>query len=137
MGGWSPGRGSPSLRRGSGLPPVIPTIPTVIVAVTAMILAFILGHATAGGGGGSPSVASVPDVVVTTTTSTTAPLQTVTIAKGDTLASIAAKYGVTADALQQENAITDPSKIFVGQTLRIPPVGSTGTTTTTKKAAAK
>ncbi len=136
MGGWSAGRGSASLRRGSGLPPVIPTIPTLVVGATAMILAFILGHATAGGGG-SASVASGPVVVVTTTTTTTVPLQTVTVAKGDTLASIASKYGVTADAVAQANGITDQSHILVGQVLKIPPAGSTGSTTTTTKAASK
>jgi LysM repeat protein len=79
-------------------------------------------------------VASAPVVTVATTTTSTAPLQTMTVVKGDTIASIAAKYGVTADALAQVNGITDQSHILVGQVLKIPPAGATGTTTTTKAA---
>ena len=44
----------------------------------------------------------------------------VIIARGDTLFSIARKYGTTPDALMKENGIKDPSSIPVGTMLTIP-----------------
>ncbi len=46
--------------------------------------------------------------------------QTYTIQAGDTLAEIAAAYGVSVDALADANGITNPDQIEVGQILRIP-----------------
>jgi len=46
-----------------------------------------------------------------------------TIRPGDTLWSIAARFGVTVQAIMQANGITNPSAIFVGQTIRIPTGG--------------
>jgi LysM repeat protein len=42
------------------------------------------------------------------------------LAEGETLAAVAAQYGVTVDALVQANQIADPSKLLVGQKLVIP-----------------
>ncbi|NLE46066.1 MAG: LysM peptidoglycan-binding domain-containing protein [Chloroflexi bacterium] len=42
-----------------------------------------------------------------------------TVQRGDTLSSIAARYGTTAAALAVLNGISNPSRIVVGQTLRI------------------
>jgi LysM repeat protein len=39
---------------------------------------------------------------------------------GDTLASIATKFSVTVQALQQANNISNPDQIFTGQVLKIP-----------------
>ncbi len=41
------------------------------------------------------------------------------VAAGDTLASIAIRYGTTVEAIVQANGITDPSQIFVGTRLTI------------------
>lgn len=49
--------------------------------------------------------------------------QTYTVRSGDTLSSIAAKYGTTYQALASYNGIADPNRINVGQVIRIP--GST------------
>jgi len=49
--------------------------------------------------------------------------QTYTVRSGDTLSSIAAKYGTTYQALASYNGIADPNRISVGQVIRIP--GST------------
>ena len=46
--------------------------------------------------------------------------KTYTVVAGDSLGSIAAKYGVTVSALQTLNNITDPNTIYVGQVLKIP-----------------
>ena len=47
-----------------------------------------------------------------------------TIQPGDTLSDIATKSGTTVDALAAANNITDPSKIFAGNTLTIPKSGN-------------
>jgi LysM repeat protein len=44
---------------------------------------------------------------------------------GDTLGSIARKFGVTVTALQTLNKISDPRLLQVGQLLRIPVISST------------
>lgn len=44
---------------------------------------------------------------------------TYTVQKGDTLSSIARKYGTTYQKLAELNGIQDPSKIYVGQVLKI------------------
>ena len=42
------------------------------------------------------------------------------VTSGDTLNSIARQYGVTVEALQQANGITNPNFIYIGQELVIP-----------------
>lgn len=44
---------------------------------------------------------------------------TYTVQKGDTLSSIARKYGTTYQKLAELNGIQDPSKIYVGQALKV------------------
>ncbi len=46
--------------------------------------------------------------------------QTYTVAPGDTLGGIAQAFGITREALQDANGITDPNMIRVGQVLKIP-----------------
>jgi len=46
-----------------------------------------------------------------------------TVQKGETLYSIARTLGIKADDLIKFNGITDPSRIFIGQTLKIPSAG--------------
>jgi LysM repeat protein len=56
------------------------------------------------------------------------------VQSGDTLSSIADKYGTTVQALAAANSLTDPYQIYVGQTLCIPAgatVSSTGTVSST------
>jgi LysM repeat protein len=48
------------------------------------------------------------------------PARTHVVMKGDTLNSIAAKYGVTAATLKSANKITDERKLAIGQVLTIP-----------------
>ncbi len=46
--------------------------------------------------------------------------QTYTVRSGDTLSSIAEKYGTTYQVLASYNGIADPNRIIVGQVIRIP-----------------
>jgi LysM repeat protein len=107
------GRGGGQLR----IPAELPTGPTVLAAVTAVVLAFIIGRAA--GGGGEADTSSKPTHVASSTTTTAAVKHTV--ARGETLASIASQYGVTTAQIAQLNGITDLNKVFVGQVLSIPP----------------
>jgi len=59
-------------------------------------------------------------VVVATAAAVDAAAQTHRIARGETLYSIARKYGVTVDLLQRSNNITDPTRLRSGQELTIP-----------------
>ena len=52
---------------------------------------------------------------------------TYTVQAGDTLSGIAAKCGVTAQAIISANKITNPNLVFVGQSLTIPGAASCGT----------
>lgn len=44
-----------------------------------------------------------------------------TVKKGDTVISIAKNFGLTAEELLKVNKITDPKKLQLGQTLKVPP----------------
>lgn len=57
-------------------------------------------------------------------TASTPPFQEHTVAPGETLFSIARRYGTTVDTIAHANGIADPSQIFSGQRLVIP--GSLG-----------
>ena len=46
--------------------------------------------------------------------------KTYTVKSGDTLSSIAAKYGTTYQELAKDNGISDPNVIYVGQKIKIP-----------------
>ena len=50
--------------------------------------------------------------------------QTYTVRRGDTLASIASRYGTTAQAIAKANGLANPNTIYVGQRLRITKGGS-------------
>lgn len=60
--------------------------------------------------------------------------QIYTVKKGDTLSKIASKYGTTYKQLASYNGIANPHAISVGQMIRIPERGTSGTRTYTVKA---
>lgn len=74
------------------------------------LMAFVQSPANA-----TPDVLPAPPVEESATTSTT-----YTVQSGDTLGSIASRYGVTVDALAEANNIDNPNLIAVGQVLTIP-----------------
>jgi LysM repeat protein len=53
---------------------------------------------------------------------------TYTVVAGDNLAAIAAKFGVTVDAIARLNGLGDPDALTLGQVLRIPAAGAAGAT---------
>jgi LysM repeat protein len=79
----------------------------------------------------SPTVATprATTVAAATPTSTATPttpsLQTYTVRPGETLSEIAARFGVTVEALAEANNITNPALIRAGQVLIIPIPGVT------------
>ncbi|MEM3373482.1 MAG: LysM domain-containing protein [Candidatus Anstonellales archaeon] len=86
----------------------------------------------------SPTISYTPPTSPTPSTSTSTPkteplYMSYTIAKGDTLSGIAAKYGTTVQALLNANPqITNPNLIYAGNILKIPTtISSTSTNNTT------
>jgi len=101
-----------------------------------LIALLVLGLAalglTACGGGSSHPTPTPPRndamAIVTPTPGTPPPRtptpivtrRTYVVKPGDTLSSIADQFGVSQDAIQRANNISDPNSIEAGQTLKIP-----------------
>jgi micrococcal nuclease len=86
------------------------------IIVCALVAAIVLSAAV-------PAAAQTP--------ARTPTVQTYTVVSGDTLSRIAARYGVTVQAIAAANGIADPSRIRVGQVLIIP-AAATPTRTPTR-----
>lgn len=70
----------------------------------------------------SPSATTTPPSSVTAVPSPTATVRatTYTVRRGDTLSGIAAEFGTSVKELADLNDISDPSRLRVGQVLRLP-----------------
>lgn len=109
------------------------------VSVGPLPPATIVAQPTAGSStGGTGSVVSIP--AATPVVAASAPTPTVaipeggiihTVKAGETLSTIAKKYGTTTAIIAQANGITNPSLIRTGQKLRIPGVTAAATATKT------
>lgn len=91
----------------------------LVVSVVSGIIAFVLTQV----GGGEEIVATTTvetTVVVTTTTEPYVPIF-YTVQRGDTVSRIAGMYNVDAQALLDLNGISDPNKLYAGQTIELPP----------------
>jgi LysM repeat protein len=82
---------------------------------------------SASGPAAAPTASRLPELVPTvvdepsmTPQPTGSQSRTYVVAKGDTLLSIARRYGLTVKQLQAANNITNPDRIYPGQTLAIP-----------------
>jgi LysM repeat protein len=75
----------------------------------------------------APPPAPAATFVVVTATAGPPPVPTpgkqqiYVVREGDTLSGIAARFGVTEDAILKVNPLTDPNQVYVGQELVIPP----------------
>jgi LysM repeat protein len=101
---------------------------TITVALTATLLVAF----TACGGNSDKDPTSTPNdflAIVTPTPGTPVPItptagngqqQTYVVREGDSLSDIAARFGVSQEAIERANGITDPNSIYAGQELVIP-----------------
>ena len=79
---------------------------------------------------GTMTPLSLPSTTATATTPSATPGSVYVIAKGDILATIAKKSGVTLKALQEANPGVDAKKLQIGQKLQIPAASAVASTTT-------
>lgn len=71
---------------------------------------------------GEAEVATGPTLAASSTTTTEVELRVFyTVRRGDTLVRIATRFNIDLNALVRENGIADPTRIYVGQQLLIPP----------------
>jgi LysM repeat protein len=71
---------------------------------------------------GAVGITPKPATSATASTTTTAPLITYQVKRGDTLTSIAKRFGVPISAIVAINHLSDPDRLAEGQSLLIPPV---------------
>ena len=92
------------------------------------------GSALASCGSDDKAADTLPPIATTTTTTTMPPTTTTipdsyVIQPGDTLFSIAEKFGLETDVLAAYNNIVNQEHIESGQELKLPPPGATVSTT--------
>jgi LysM repeat protein len=107
-----------------------------LAAATIAVLLIKAGLSGSDGGETTPTVGALPTTSATTTTAptkkvtvtpvpatstetTTSGGQYYTVASGDTLGSIAAKYSTTVDELMRLNPGVDPTALHIGQKIRV------------------
>src|SRR5215207_3423319 len=77
--------------------------------------------------GEEPTLEPAPTLAVVTATPGPPPVptpgeqQVYVVREGDTLSGIAARFGVSEEAILKENPLSDRDRLFVGQELVIPP----------------
>jgi LysM repeat protein len=103
-------------RRATGV--VVGLLVAFVVAVPLLVLD--LGGSD-DGKSGTRSRAAVTTTAPRITTTTRGPVR-YTVQAGDTLLSIAERFGVSTRVIMEANGILDPDNLFAGQVLRIPPV---------------
>jgi LysM repeat protein len=75
----------------------------------------------------TPTLEPAPTLLVVTATAGPPPVPTpgeqqrYIVREGDTLSGIAARFGVSEEAILKENPLSDRDRLFVGQELVIPP----------------
>lgn len=67
----------------------------------------------------NPNIIQIGQVIKIPSTNPTSSIEYYTIKNGDTLSSIASKYGTTVNQLVSWNNISNPDKIYVGQKIRV------------------
>jgi len=131
----TPSRTTPAPVRGT-VTPTAPAPAALTEVAPAALSGAAAGQVTPAQAGTATPTAPAPQPVAVTPegaggATSGGQVTTYTVAAGDTLGSIAAKFGTTADAIAQLNHMADPNALVVGQQLQIPGAQSAGTTTTT------
>ena len=98
--------GTPQSSVAVSTPPTAKTQPTVSTSTEAPTVAPTQAPASDAAATSAPTPSATPTIYV--------------VARGDSLLSIAAKFGVTLKAIRKVNDIADPNHILVGQKLVIP-----------------
>ncbi len=95
--------------------------------IAATALAAILLLSACAESAEEPTLAPAPTLAVVTATPGPPPVPTpgeqqrYVVREGDTLSAIAARFGVSEEAILKENPLSDRDRLFVGQELVIPP----------------
>jgi LysM repeat protein len=95
--------------------------------ITGIALAAIVLLAACGESREVPTLAPAPTLAVVTATPGPPPVPTpgeqqrYVVREGDTLSGIAARFGVSEDAILDANPLSDRDRLLVGQELVIPP----------------
>jgi LysM repeat protein len=105
-----------------------------VVATAAVAVAGALLVRSCNGDGDEPAPPVLPPLTTTSTTTTTttttiAIIRTYEVQRGDSLFSIAQRFGVTVAAIIEANGIDDPDRIEAGQVLTLPPSAALTPTT--------
>ena len=99
---------------------------TSAIRIAGLAFPLTLLLASCGEDAGAPTLAP-PTLLVVTATAGPPPVPTpgeqqrYIVREGDTLSGIAARFGVSEDAILKENPLSDRDRLFVGQELLIPP----------------
>jgi LysM repeat protein len=97
------------------------------IRIAGLAFPVILLLASCGEDAGAPTLEPAPTLLVVTATAGPPPVPTpgeqqrYIVREGDTLSGIAARFGVSEDAILKENPLSDRDRLFVGQELLIPP----------------
>ena len=122
--GVPPSTGAPTPRPGETVVTVFTPVPASGGEVTpTQDLSYQTPEVAAPTATAGPAATAVP---AATSGSTSGQAIVYTVQSGDTLSSIAYRYGTTSEAIAQANNITDPNTIQPGQRLTIPVQGSGG-----------
>ena len=95
--------------------------------IAGIAFAAIVLFAACGESREEPALAPAPTLAVVTATPGPPPIPTpgqqqrYVVREGDTLSGIAARFGVSEDAILDANPLSDPNRLLVGQELVIPP----------------
>jgi len=104
----------------------------IVVGAATVAMAAALAGCSVPGRATGPTPTPVPELVIVTVTPAQpgtprpAVAGSYTVANGDTLSGISARFGVSEDAIMAANGLANRDELYVGQELVIPPADSPG-----------
>ena len=100
--------------------PTADVLPTTTTPPTTTTTAAPTTTTTTAAAPTTTTTTGAPTTTVPPTTTTTAPSMRYEVVAGDTLVTIAQRFGLAAETLAQLNRLADPRRLQIGQTLVIP-----------------